>query len=237
MIDTLTNGFTIEVNGTTYHSKTDFGLAISNTNYIGEPEQETSFVSFPTVSGFYDTSELLSKEPVFKSRTINIEVGAINPRLSWDSVMSDIRNKLHGRLAKIIFDNDPEWYWQGRVSIANFDRKRQLGTFNITMYADPFKYAVTPIIDTYTASGEIALPASEYSIIPEFYFTANSETSSGSLIYNDRWGFQHQRDFDETDDGSYVGWFKISLFNSFCTSPELTLNDAEMKVRWRAKSL
>ena len=43
----LTNGFTIivEKNNRSYHSLSDWGLAIGNNDYIGEPEQETTLIS------------------------------------------------------------------------------------------------------------------------------------------------------------------------------------------------
>ena len=40
-MEALTNGLRIEVisNGNTYHTLKDWGMAVGNNNYIGDPEQ------------------------------------------------------------------------------------------------------------------------------------------------------------------------------------------------------
>lgn len=142
----LTNGFTIivEKNNRSYHSLNDWGLAIGNNDYIGEPEQETTLISVPGRDGLIDASEVIAGRPIFSRRKISIEVGGLHDRYDWDSVMSGIRNKIHGQMCHIIFDNDPNYYWRGRVEVNSFDRNRRLGTFEIEMpNAEPYKYALT----------------------------------------------------------------------------------------------
>ena len=148
----LTRTFNITCNGITKNSLADFGLAVGNNNYIGEPTLEEFYVDVPG-GPVLDLSDALTSRPVFKQREINIEVGAMRDKDSWDSAMSDFRNMYDGQICKITFDNDTEWYWQGRVRILDFDRVKSLGTFTIFMMADAYKYKVTPIVDTYTLIG------------------------------------------------------------------------------------
>jgi len=145
-MNALTNGATIIVpsTGNEFHTLDDWGLAIGNTNYISEPEQETNYIEVPAMNGFIDLSETLTGRPTFKNRSISIELGGKRESMAWDTVISDFRNKIHGRLVHIIFDNDPSYYWQGRAYVNSFDRMRRLGTFALEIpQADPYKYELT----------------------------------------------------------------------------------------------
>lgn len=150
MIQTRT--FNITCDGVTMNSLTDYGLAVGNTNYIGEPTMEEFYVDVPG-GGVIDLSDALTGRPVFKQRTISIEVGAMRYKDDWDREMSIFRNRYDGKVCKITFDNDQEWYWEGRVRITNFERTKSLGTFTIVMTANPYKQKVIPIIDSYDLSG------------------------------------------------------------------------------------
>lgn len=144
-MNALSNGATIEVvaTGKKYHTLTDWGLAISNNDYIGDVEQEEYYVDVPGADGFLDFSEAITGRRIFKKRPINIEAGGKKQRNEWDIFISDIRNKIEGRQVKVIFDNDPEFYWIGRASVKGFNRNREIGTFKIAIpKADPYKYRV-----------------------------------------------------------------------------------------------
>lgn len=137
-----TNSVAISVDGFIYDSLTDFGLAIENTDYLGEPVQDTSNrIYVPGRSGYLDLTEPVFGQQWFTYRPIAIKFGGIRTTSEWDSVVSTFRNLFEGKICEITFANDPEWYWTGRVSIEAFQHKRQLGTFNFCINeADPFKY-------------------------------------------------------------------------------------------------
>lgn len=143
MTDVRTNGVKITVvsTGEDYHSINTWGLAIGNNDCIGSPEQETNYVNIPGCSGFLDMSEVVSGRPVFTHREIKIEFGGIRERTHWDSVISDFRNQIEGRIVRITFDNDKAYYFEGRAYITDFDRTRELGTFALEIpRAQPYKY-------------------------------------------------------------------------------------------------
>ena len=58
----LFNGATIKIEGTntSYHTYTNWGLYITNTNCIGDPEQYTKYVEVPGRDGLVDLSEAIS---------------------------------------------------------------------------------------------------------------------------------------------------------------------------------
>lgn len=140
-MNALSNGIKIEVDGKTYHTLHDWGFALGNNNYISDPELETFYVNVPYRDAMVDLSTALTKRRVFKKRELSFSLGGIRPRMNWDSVISDIRNKIHGKECKIILDNDRDHYWLGRVYVVDFDRTRDLGTFTLSVpQAEPYKY-------------------------------------------------------------------------------------------------
>lgn len=141
----LSNGATIIVVDTNekFHTLEDWELAIGNNDYIGTPELQKELISIRGRNGVLDISEALTGHQNYTSREISITLGGIRSPEHWDYVISTLRNKINGRIIKLIFDNDPKFYWQGRCEISGFDRMRSLGTFELTIpNADPYKYTV-----------------------------------------------------------------------------------------------
>lgn len=158
-MNSITNGFYI-CKGAEFnyekaeHSLTDLGLAIKNTNCIGEPSVETFTVDVP--GGLpIDLSEALTGEPVYKGRTITIELGGIRCQNEWDKTISRLRTKYHGQICSICFDNYDEYFFTGRTYIRDFDRTRNLGTFTIVMDAKPYAYSTTEEQIIRTKTGDV----------------------------------------------------------------------------------
>lgn len=142
----LTYGISIYVEdtGKTYHTLNDWDMALGNNNYIGEPEMETTYIKIPGRNGLIDVSEAISGRRIYKKRQLAFELGGRRERLAWDSIISQFRNNIDGRICRLTLDNDPSYYWRGRVYIEGFDRFRELGTFELNVpMADPYKYSKT----------------------------------------------------------------------------------------------
>lgn len=142
-MNNLTYGISIYVEdtGKTYHTLDDWGFALGNNNYISDPEMETNYIDIPYRNGLIDASTAITGRPVYKKRKLSFNLGGKHPCLSWDAVVSNLRNKIHGRTCQLTLDNDPDYYWRGRVYVQNFDRFRGLGTFTLDVpNAEPYKY-------------------------------------------------------------------------------------------------
>lgn len=134
---------TVESTGKSWHTLNDWGLAIGNTDYIGDPVQETNYIDVPGASRYLDASDSLTGHPVFKYRSIKVLLGGKRKIIDWDGVISTFRNEIEGQVVYLTFDNDLGYYWRGRVNIINFQRVRELGTFYLEIpTADPYKYDV-----------------------------------------------------------------------------------------------
>ena len=134
---------TVEETGESYDSLTDWGLYLSNNNYIGSPEEQTDFINIKGKNGLLDITEALTGHRSYSSREIRIEFGGVKDAKRWDDAMSDFRNKIDGKIIRVIFSNQFDYFWRGRCHLEDFDRMCGLGTFTLSIpYADPYKYSV-----------------------------------------------------------------------------------------------
>lgn len=175
------NGLTIivEKSGDTYHTLDDWGLYVTNTDYVKEPKQVKNMIYIPGRDGYLDLSEAIAGHMIYSSREINIQLQGIRAKERWNSVLSEFRNKINGRVCHFIFDNDKSWYWRGRVSIEGFSSALKIGSLSIKMpEAEPYKYSITASnepwlwdpfnfeTDMITQIGEITVSSSETVTIP-----------------------------------------------------------------------
>lgn len=195
----ITNGVTISVEETQkrYHTWDTWKFYITNTDCIGEPKQQTNFVTVPFSNTQLDLSESLTGYPVYQSREININLAGVRGKQEWDAFVSSIRNSIDGRICQITFDNDKAYYWRGRVHVTNFSNILNLGKFTISIpECEPYKYEVqssseawkwdpfnfeTGIITNAAAehivgSGTVVVPAGFMPVSPEF--VVSNKTSS-----------------------------------------------------------
>ena len=182
-----TNSVDITVDGQTYNSLTDFGLAIENTDYLDSPVQGTNgIVIVPGKSGPLDQVDDIFGEQWFSYRRIQIKFGGIEVPEEWDQRISLYRNLFEGKKVQLVFATDPDWYWTGRVKIDAFAHNRALGTFDfIIEQADPYKYKDITLTTTATSGGTTVTAAvTRKTVVPavtcvsDITITYNGETFS-----------------------------------------------------------
>lgn len=146
----LFNGVEITIEGTDkkFHSYDDWGLYVTNTDYIGEPKQNISYVAIPGRDGLLDLSDVTTGRPTYSGREIKILLAGHRDKVVWDSVISTFRNNINGRICRLTFDNDKTYYWRGRIEIKDFESALNLGKFQVDIpNADPYKYDVLSSAD------------------------------------------------------------------------------------------
>lgn len=164
-----TNTVDITVNGETYNSLRDFGLAIENTDYLGEPEQgENNLIYVAGRDGPLDTTDAVFGGQYFTKRKIEIKLGGLEDPTMWDIVISNMRNKFEGKKVKLAFQTIPGWYFTGRCRIKNYKHVRALGTFTLEIpNADPYMYREKEITVTATTNGTpVSIPITRKTAVP-----------------------------------------------------------------------
>ena len=99
----------------------------------------------------------------------------------WATAYSRVLNNLHGKKMKIVLDDDPEYYYLGRVTVSDYASSKRLGNITIEVDAEPFKYKQILTIVTRTVSGTLTVDCynSRKTVVPKFVTNAQVQ-----IIYN-----------------------------------------------------
>ncbi len=125
----------------TKHSYKDLGLILSERD-LGKPEPQTKRVEVPTKDGSIDMTESVSNDVRYKDRTVKLTFYYPEFRSKWSAKFSELQNMLNGQKLKLIFDDDIAFYYEGRLSVNEWDSEGSVGKIVITAICDPYKYDV-----------------------------------------------------------------------------------------------
>lgn len=127
----------------TWHTFNDLGLILDKYPDIPTAPIKTNYIEIPCADGVLDVTESLTGTVCYDSREIVFELFTIETYAEWDSVITDIRRLLHGKKMRIILDNDPAFFYYGRVSVSGITAENKGAAYiKITVDADPFKYEI-----------------------------------------------------------------------------------------------
>lgn len=124
------------------HSYTDFGLFLASRPDISTPKVQTSYVQIPGADGSLDMTESLTGTVNYNDRTIKMTFKVIDARSRWSAVYSELQDYLHGQKMKIIFDDDPEFYYEGRLNVDSWKSEKRTATIVISGTVAPYKMEI-----------------------------------------------------------------------------------------------
>lgn len=169
------------------HTLRDWGAAITNSDIISLPAPNLTYLEVPGRNGRLDLSEALTGDVTYANRTIKLALASSVSIASWVERCSHIFNTCHGRMVKVIFDDDPGHYYQGRASVSTPQRVRNGGQFVLTVDADPFRYDVDLTTATFTGQdGTVtgSLQNARMPVCPTITVTAACELVVGGVTYS-----------------------------------------------------
>lgn len=187
------------------HTYTDYGLYVTNTNPVEPPEVKAEYIEVPGRNGQIDLTEALTGYTVYNNRQIVLELGGRKRSQDWPGFMSNFSNDLHGKSVKVIFDNDPSYYYQGRATVeSDYEKGNEIARFTLTINAEPYKYSnqsttepwlwdtfsfVDGVIRYYNqlqvdGTAQIQVLGSEMPVIPVFTTSAAMQVEFGGKTYD-----------------------------------------------------
>ena len=187
------------------HTYTDYGLYVTNTNPVEPPEVKAEYIEVPGRNGQIDLTEALTGYTVYNNRQIVLELGGRKRSQDWPGFMSNFLNDLHGKKVKVVFDNDPSYYYQGRATVeSDYEKGNEIARFTLTINAEPYKYSnqsatepwlwdpfsfVDGVIRYYNqiqvdGTAQIQVLGSEMPVIPVFTTSAAMQVEFGGKTYD-----------------------------------------------------
>lgn len=125
------------------HTWNTWHLVPTSRPVIEPPDPKTLYKDVPGANGKLDLSEALNGYRLYENRSGSIEFIVANGWKSWELVYQSILNDLHGRRVFAILDDDPTWYYQGRIALNQWksDESHSTITFDYDFY--PYKRELT----------------------------------------------------------------------------------------------
>lgn len=124
-----------------YHSLDSWGLYIVNRQENKPPAPKIYTVDIPGGNGSLDITEALLGTVAYENREITCEFYVVGVDiLRWPTLYSEIMAAIHGKKMKIVFDDDPSYYYIGRVSVEDWVSGRRHAELTVKCDCEPFKY-------------------------------------------------------------------------------------------------
>ena len=125
----------------TKHSYREWGLMLKVRPEISPPEPKMKLIAVPGSNTVIDLTEALTGEVKYEPRRIKCIFCVVGGRPEWPAVYSAVLNDIHGKRMKIIMDDDPNYYYIGRVAVNQWESEEAIATIVIEADVEPFKYA------------------------------------------------------------------------------------------------
>ena len=153
-------------NGENYSSELDFEL-IRTSKKISTPVTKTNYISIPGRDGVLDFTEMFG-EPRYENRTVEIVFYSKKNIREFDSIYSNLQDAIHGKKAKIVFDEDAIWYYEGRISVGTWEIDGVLGKVPVTAEVHPYKLKNinTVVAQTIIDEGIVVCHNERKSVVP-----------------------------------------------------------------------
>lgn len=161
-----------EVTFGTYRSYTDLHL-IRTAKNIGSPSIKKATVKIEGADGELDYTEYFG-DVKYDNVKLKFDFETIVPQSQFLPLFSTVKNALHGRKMKISLDDDPGYYYVGRIEVSEFTNKKNIGSIKITCDCEPYKYKneMTVVSQAVSGSSTITLSNSRKRVVPQI--TADS---------------------------------------------------------------
>lgn len=111
--------------------------------YVEIAEPITNYQTIPGRNGALDLSEALTGHMLYSNRTGSWDFLVMNdyPEYNWVTIRDSMASYIHGKKHTIILEDDPEWYYEGRLSF-DYQVDDNWSTVSIGYDLNPFKHPV-----------------------------------------------------------------------------------------------
>ena len=169
------------------HSYDDLKL-ILNSKEIGSPEVKVNKVDIPGGDSSLDLTDFFG-EPKYEDLTHKFSFSTIVPQAQFLSLFSTVKNALHGKKMRIILDDDPLFYYMGRINVASFTNEKNIGIISIECDCEPYKYKLekTKVSTAISGTKAIVLTNGRKRAVPEVTVATESSLNivfQGSNVWD-----------------------------------------------------
>lgn len=109
---------------------------------FNEPELKSEYVEVPGRDGNLDMTEVLTGYPLYDNRRGTLQFFLYDDSVPALSKLNTLRNYLHGRKHKIVLNDEPEYYYIGRLMMheSHPTTEGEYAAFDLEYDLEPYKY-------------------------------------------------------------------------------------------------
>lgn len=138
------------MNGITFgdkHTYDDWGLILTARPEISSPAPKTVLVDLEGSDGSIDLTESLTGDVAYQNRSFKAEFHVMDNRREWSALYSEIMDYLHGQKMQVIFDEDPSYYYVGRIIVDEWASEYVTAKIVLSGELEPYKYEITSSLE------------------------------------------------------------------------------------------
>lgn len=149
------------------HSNEDLKL-IQQSVKIGPAVLRTSYIQVPGADGSLDLTAALGTEN-YDDREITW-IFALYPGDDWAERRQKVNNAINGIACKIILDDEPGWYYTGRLEVTEQATDKLLRTITVKAICRPWRCKLNPTTVTRSDLGsayrQLSMPNERRPVVP-----------------------------------------------------------------------
>lgn len=185
--------------GTRYNTWKDWHLVPTERPYVVPPALKAHYTNIDASNGTIDQTTALTEYPVFDDRSNSWTFYVINNGVEintyhgeWFDRYSKIANTIHGQKVKVYLDDQPDYYYTGRVTINNWSNGNTWSQIQIGYQLYPYKLSVEDYdtgIQNVSGTTAIKVVGSEMPISPkitvtsrEYIFNPNQPATRAMIV-------------------------------------------------------
>lgn len=125
----------------------DWHLVPSSRPLVNPPQPKTNYMAIPGGDGAMDMTTALTSRVNYGARTGSWHFIVVNPGqlpssvpfTGWTALYSEIMAYLHGKWLRVVLDDDPDYYYEGRLSVSDWTSGKGNSTITINYMLKPYK--------------------------------------------------------------------------------------------------
>ena len=125
----------------------DWHLIPSSRPLVAPPSVVTKFVEIPGLDGSVDLTTAVTGYPTYSRRVGSWQFIVANGYGDWAVRYSEIMDYLHGRECTVILEDDPGYFYEGRMTVATWESGKNFSMVEITYELMPYKREFTTSVD------------------------------------------------------------------------------------------
>lgn len=122
----------------------DWHLIPSSRPAIAHPPFISKYIEIPGLNGTLDLTDYLTGKAVLGPRQGSLSFYVANNFENWETIRQNIISTLHGKRMKLMLQDDPTNYYEGRFTVGNWESGASNSSISISYQLDPYKMKINP---------------------------------------------------------------------------------------------